>query len=150
MIQGPRESCDGAACSMPATTVHRIKRARGTADPMVHDFKKPVLEGKGDTEVNNIGSNALEFIQDKIAHAAEVPGHPSGFPELDRSIQGFQGGRLYVVGARKKTGKSMVLLNWAKHLSLDKNIPVLWISTEHSQTDEFSRLHREPSRIQSE
>jgi replicative DNA helicase len=98
------------------------------------------IEGKGEIEVKTIGSDALEFIQDKIAHSAEVPGLASGFSELDKSVQGFQPGRLYVVGARKKTGKSMILLNWAKHLTVDLNIPVLWISTEHSQTDEFSRL----------
>lgn len=98
------------------------------------------IEGKGDAEVAQIGSNALEFVADKISHVAEVPGLPSGFAELDKSVQGFQGGRLYVVGARKKTGKSMILLNWAKYLSIDLKIPVLWISTEHSQTDEFSRL----------
>jgi replicative DNA helicase len=98
------------------------------------------IEGKGEFEVKTIGSDALEFIADKIAHSAEVPGLASGFSELDKSVQGFQGGRLYVVGARKKTGKSMILLNWAKHLTVDLGIPVLWISTEHSQTDEFSRL----------
>jgi replicative DNA helicase len=83
---------------------------------------------------------AEEFIAEKIAHPAEVPGLPSGFSELDKSIQGFQGGRLYVVAAPKKTGKSMILLNWAKHLSVDLGVPVLWVSTEHSQTDEYSRL----------
>lgn len=98
------------------------------------------IEGKGDTEVVQIGKDAEEFIAEKIAHPAEVPGLPSGFPELDRSIQGFQSGRLYVVAAPKKTGKSMILLNWAKHLAIDMAHPVLWISTEHSQMDEYSRL----------
>jgi replicative DNA helicase len=98
------------------------------------------IEGKSDLEVTPIGQNAMEFVQEKMAHPAEVPGLPSGFPELDKSIQGFQRGRLYVVGAPKKTGKSMLMLNWAKHLAVDQDIPVMWISTEHSQEDEFSRL----------
>lgn len=98
------------------------------------------IEGKNDSEVVQIGRDAEEFIANKIAHPAEVPGLPSGFPELDKSIQGFQGGRLYIVAAPKKTGKSMILLNWAKHLAIDLGKPVLWISTEHSQTDEYSRL----------
>jgi replicative DNA helicase len=98
------------------------------------------IEGKGEFEVKTIGSDALEFIADKIAHSAEVPGLASGFSELDKSVQGFQGGRLYVVGARKKTGKSILLLQWAAHLAIDLNVPVLWISSEHSQSDEFSRL----------
>jgi replicative DNA helicase len=98
------------------------------------------IEGKGDSEVIQIGKGGQEYVENKISHAAEVPGLPSGFPELDKSIQGFQGGRLYVVAAPKKTGKSMILLNWAKHLSIDLGKPILWISTEHSQTDEYSRL----------
>jgi replicative DNA helicase len=98
------------------------------------------IEGRGDSEVAQIGKGGEEFIAEKISHPAEVPGLPSGFPELDKSVQGFQGGRLYVVAAPKKTGKSMILLNWAKYLTIDLGYPVLWISTEHSQTDEYSRL----------
>lgn len=91
-------------------------------------------------EVANIGSRGLEFLEKRMAAPKEVPGLPSGFLEMDKAIQGFQQGRLYVVGARLKTGKSMLLLNWAKHLAVDCNTPVLWISTEHTQDDEFSRL----------
>lgn len=133
-------------------TRRRIDAAGSTISSMAND-PSPVpkvienielvvndIEGRGDSEVVQIGKGAEEFIADKISHPAEVPGLPSGFAELDRSIQGFQNGRLYVVAAPKKTGKSMILLNWAKHLSVDLGYPVLWISTEHSQTDEYSRL----------
>lgn len=100
------------------------------------------------TEVVNIGSKGLEFIEKRMAAPTEVPGLPSGFTQLDKAIQGFQSSRLYVVGARMKTGKSMLLLNWAKHLAVDNNIPILWISTEHSQDDEFSRLLSLTSEVQ--
>lgn len=98
------------------------------------------IEGRTDVEVISIGSKSLEFVEEKMSHPAEVPGLESGFKELDRSIQGFQKGRLYVVGAPLKTGKSMILLNWAKHLAVDRGLPILWLSTEHSWEDEFSRL----------
>lgn len=88
----------------------------------------------------NIASNGYDFIQKKMANPVEIPGISSGFEEVDRVTQGFQPGRLYVVGARKKTGKSMLLLNWAKHISVDLGIPILWISTEHTVEDEYSRL----------
>lgn len=100
------------------------------------------------TEVVNIGSKGLEFIEKRMANPKEVPGLPSGFEELDKAIQGFQPSRLYVIGARLKTGKSMLLLNWAKFLAVDSNIPILWISTEHSQDDEFSRLLSLTSTVQ--
>lgn len=125
----------GGQISIMATDNQPLQKVIENIELVVND-----IEGKNDTEVVKIGKDAEEFIAEKIAHPAEVPGLPSGFGELDKSIQGFQGGRLYVVGAPKKTGKSMILLNWAKHLTIDFGMPVLWISTEHSQTDEYSRL----------
>ncbi len=98
------------------------------------------IEGKNDSEVVSIGKGAEEFISEKIAHLAEVPGLQLNFAELDKSIQGIQPGRLYVVGARKKTGKSCIMLNWAKYLAVDYGVPILWVSSEHTQTDEYSRL----------
>jgi replicative DNA helicase len=128
-----------------ATTGRHISDMAGDVEPVskiIENIEVAVsdIEGRSDMEVLPISSNAIEFVQGKMAHPAEVPGLPSGFPELDKSIQGFQPGRLYVVGAPKKTGKSMLMLNWAKHLAVDLGIPVMWISTEHSQEDEFSRL----------
>lgn len=108
------------------------------------------IEGKNDIEVLPIGSKAVEFVTEKMAHPQEVPGLPSGFPELDKSIQGFQKGRLYVVGAPKKTGKSMILLNWAKHICINLGHPILWISTEHPYDDEFLRLLALTSEVQSQ
>lgn len=91
-------------------------------------------------EAANIGVNGFSFIEKKMASPKETPGIASGFVEVDHLTQGFQPGRLYVVGARKKSGKSMLLLNWAKHIAIDNEIPVLWISTEHTIDDEYSRL----------
>lgn len=98
------------------------------------------IDKSNDELVENIAVNGYEFIDKKMANPVEIPGIPSGFDEVDRAIQGFQPGRLYVVGARKKTGKSMILLNWAKYISVDLGIPILWISTEHTIDDEYSRL----------
>jgi replicative DNA helicase len=60
-------------------------------------------------EAVNIGVNGIEFIDQRMAAPKEVPGLSSGFPQVDKVIQGFQAGRLYVVGARKKTGKAQPL-----------------------------------------
>lgn len=127
------------------TTGRQISSMAGDKEPVakiIENIEIAIsdIEGKSEMEIVQIGSNAVEFVQEKMAHPAEVPGLSSSFPELDKITQGFQEGRLYVIGARKKTGKSMLLLNWSKHLAVDLNVPVLWISTEHSQADEFSRL----------
>src|SRR5437899_7557710 len=61
---------------MPATTVSSIKQARGTADPMVHDFKKPVLEGKGDTDYERYLRTdellSLQTAADELSHPDEL------------------------------------------------------------------------------
>jgi replicative DNA helicase len=98
------------------------------------------IEGRADIDVISIGSKALDFIIDRMAHPTAVPGLETGFPELDKSIQGFQFGSLHVVGARKKTGKSQALLNFAKHIAVNNNVPILWISNEHSWETDFMRL----------
>lgn len=98
------------------------------------------IEGTEGLDVTPISEGGFEYIEKKMTNPSEVPGLPSGFERLDKVLQGFQPGRLYVIGARKKTGKSVILLNWAKYLSVDNQVPVLWISTEHSRSDEFSRL----------
>ena len=113
-----------------------LARVREDVELIFSDIDK---ESSGD-EVQNIATNGYDFIKNKMSNPSEVPGIHSGFLEVDRVTQGFQPGRLYVVGARKKTGKSMLLLNWARHIAVDQGIPVLWISTEHTIDDEYSRL----------
>lgn len=126
-----------------ASSLESLDKVRERVEIAVSEIDK--TDG---ADVVNIGSKGLEFIEKRMAAPREVPGLSSGFKEMDKAIQGFQPGRLYVIGARMKTGKSMLLLNWAKYLAVDCKIPILWISTEHSQDDEFSRLLSLTSSVQ--
>lgn len=104
-------------------------------EDIVNEIPGPIGE-----EVLLLGSIAEEYVQNRAANQKEIPGLTSGYEKLDNAIQGFQPGRMYVIGARKKTGKSVLLLNMVKHLAVDMEIPVLYISTEQTQRDEVSRL----------
>lgn len=77
-----------------------------------------------------IGSNALEVLSIRAANPLEVPGIPTGFAALDQDLQGLQPGRLYVLTARQKVGKSVFLMNIARHVAVEHGIPVLIIDTE--------------------
>ena len=125
----------GNKIQQAATSVATLDEVRESIEIAINEIDK-----EQDGGVSNIAVNGLEFLEKKMANPSETPGLPSGFPFLDKITQGFQPGRLYVVGARKKVGKSCLLLNWAKHLAVDLNIPILWISTEHTIEDEYSRL----------
>jgi len=94
-------------------------------------------EGEG---VIRIGADLALNIQQKIETASNVPGLSSGFSKLDMYLQGFQSAELYVLAARKKTGKSVTLLTWARNLALKQNIPILYVSTEHHHKLDQLRL----------
>lgn len=98
------------------------------------------IPGNVGDNVVQLGSIAEEFVANKMANPADIPGLTTGYDLLDRELQGLQPGRMYVVGARKKIGKSVFLLNIVKHLAVDEGRPVLYISTEQTQSDEVSRL----------
>jgi len=67
-------------------------------------------------------------------------GIPTGFERLDAAIGGLGAGTLTVVGARPKTGKSTLLLNWAKYIAYECGQPVLYVDTEMSTMEQQLRL----------
>jgi len=98
------------------------------------------ISAQADEGVVRIGSDLAWNVQQKIEHATLVPGLPTGFRALDLYLQGFQSGELYVLGARKKTGKSVTLLTMARNLALKNQTPILYISTEHHHKLDQLRL----------
>src|SRR5665213_1687633 len=104
-------------------------------DEIVND-----IPGEIGTEVILLGSIVTDYINEKRANPKKIPGISTNYPILDANIQGLQPGRMYVLGARTSVGKSIFCLNLVKRLAIDQDIPVLYISTEQSATDEISRL----------
>jgi replicative DNA helicase len=104
-------------------------------DEIVND-----IPGEIGTEVILLGSIVTDYIDEKRANPKKIPGISTGYPILDANIQGLQPGRMYILGARTGMGKSVWCLNLVKKLAIDQGIPVLYISTEQSATDEISRL----------
>lgn len=82
---------------------------------------------------------------------AHVRGIRCGFRRLDKLINGFAPGTLSIVAARPKIGKSTLLLNWATHMAMKEEAPVLYIDTEMStkevQTRQLSLISGIPERI---
>jgi len=69
----------------------------------------------------------LESIQDK---KVELMGLSTGYPVLDKAIDGLVPGTLTIVAARKKMGKSTLLTNIASYVSVHQGDPILYIDTE--------------------
>jgi len=86
-------------------------------------------------------SEGLDELLEEIENTpAGLMGLSTGFPLLDSAIGGLAPGTLTVVGARPKTGKSTMLLNWAKHIAYECGQPVLYVDTEMSTREQQLRL----------
>jgi len=69
----------------------------------------------------------LKSIQD---NKVELMGLSTGYPVLDKAIDGLVAGTLTIVAARKKMGKSTLLTNIASYVSVHQGDPILYIDTE--------------------
>ena len=83
------------------------------------------------------GDDLESFIEQRKDKRIEMTGLSTGYPILDRQIDGLIAGTLMVIAARKKMGKSALLTNIALHNAYKLDIPVLYIDTELTYT-EFS------------
>lgn len=68
-------------------------------------------------------------IDDAFTRGGRLKGERSGLRDLDSLLNGWQRGKIYVIGALKKTGKSRFVLNAASHF-LDANLKGLMFSME--------------------
>jgi len=69
-----------------------------------------------------------------------IRGVPSGFKELDNKLSGFQKSDLIILAARPSVGKTSLALDIARHVAVDKNIPVAIFSLEMSSQQLVDRM----------
>ena len=67
-------------------------------------------------------------------------GLSTGFVDLDERICGLQGSELVIIAARPSIGKTALALNLARHLAVDEQQAVLFVSLEQSDVDLSHRL----------
>lgn len=87
---------------------------------------------------------ALEETYLKISAAMEskdgLMGVPTGFPRMDRTLSGLQGGQLIVVAGRPGMGKTSFALNIVEHVAMVKKVPCLVFSLEMAADQLAGRL----------
>lgn len=103
-------------------------------------FLQISIEAQKSEDAVNISTGIDELLAEVTAAPTDVRGLPTGFEILDKAINGLEPGTLTVLGARPKTGKSAILLNWAKHIAYTSQAPVLIIDTEMSKREQQFRL----------
>ena len=95
---------------------------------------------QGDDDVYKMGDNTEEVLTHRANSPAKVPGLEVGMPTYDELTNGAQAGDLIIVCAPSKTGKSVLLTNWANKLSIIDKLPVLYIDSEMTSREQEDRL----------
>ena len=82
------------------------------------------------SEPVHISEGLEDYIESIKDQHVEVIGLSTGYPLLDKAIDGLIPGTLMVIAARKKMGKSAFLTNIAANVAVLNDQPVLYIDTE--------------------
>ena len=93
-----------------------------------------------ETTVYRMGTDLQARLEERATRPTLVAGLQVGWTVFDRITNGGQAGDLIIVCARAKMGKSVVLTSWAKKLSIDDGLPVLYIDTEMTSEEQEDRL----------
>lgn len=97
------------------------------------------MSGLSINEPINLGEGLAEYIEELKDKKIELSGVSTGYPILDKQIDGMVPGTLQVIAARKKMGKSTFLTNIALHVAYRLRLPVLYVDTELSFNEWRSR-----------
>ena len=127
-----------------------------TADDLLAHLNESIsalatFKGEEDEGVD-FGKIVRAFVKERSENPKEVRGLKTGFPTLDRAINGLMPGNLIVIAGIAKAGKSTVLSNIVDYIAIDSGreakerqepdptIPILFISTEMSKDEDLGRL----------
>lgn len=112
------------------------------------------------TVTNKTGSHKFTHLKDTLHEAWErlehlhstkdqLRGVPTGFPELDNKLAGFQKSDLIILAARPSMGKTSLALDIARKTSIQHKIPVAIFSLEMSSQQLVDRMLAAESQVDS-
>jgi replicative DNA helicase len=108
------------------------------AEDSIFNFTN-VLNDVDDNPIH-ISEDLDQYIDDLINNKIDQVGIPTGFPIYDHAIGGgLRRGTVNVIGARPKTGKTLLSDNMGYYIA-SKGIPVLNMDTEMVQQDHINRV----------
>lgn len=114
-----------------------ISHILGIAEESIFDFTS-LLNDNDDTPQKVFG-DIEEYLEELGANPVDQIGIPTGFHKYDFAIGGgLRRGTVNVIGARPKTGKTLMAENMGIHIA-QANIPVLDLDTEMRKKDHQDR-----------
>ena len=111
----------------------------GIAEDSIFNFVANI-NNDNDNAPSLMGEGIEEYIEFLQTNIVDQVGIPTGFPVYDQAIGGgLRKGTVNVIGARPKTGKTLLSDNMGRNIA-KLGIPVLNMDTEMSKKDHIHRL----------
>ena len=90
--------------------------------------------------ISQVVQNVVDEMNAAAASGNKIPGLPTGFADLDRTILGLNNSELILVAGRPGMGKTSIALNMALHVGLSLGKTVAIFSLEMSREQLATRL----------
>ena len=100
------------------------------AERQVFKIAEQGVRGSGPVEIANLLGKAVDRIDTLFHSKQSITGLSTGFKDLDELTSGLQQGDLVVVAGRPSMGKTLLAVNFAEHVAIKENKPVLIFSME--------------------
>jgi replicative DNA helicase len=126
------------------------------ADELLEGAERKILDiaQKGITGQTFTLAEAIKQAYDRIDQrhqrdATSISGLATGFVDLDNITAGLQNSELVIVAARPSVGKTAFSLNLVRHIVVEENQPVFFVSLEQSRIELAERLLCNQARVSS-
>ena len=108
-----------------------ISRAEATATPPIAELIR----------------QAIDEIETCHQQQGKLPGLSTGYPDLDKKLNGLHDGEMIVIAARPSMGKTSLAMNIAEHVAVDQGVPVGVFSLEMTAGALITRMLCSRARI---
>ncbi|MER7166993.1 replicative DNA helicase [Micromonospora sp. NPDC000207] len=98
-------------------------------------------------EMTDLGSLINPGLDDIEQRANRPPGIPTGFTDLDELIGGLRRKQLITIGGATGMGKSIALVDIARHIAIRQRLNVAFFSFEMSKEEIFDRILSAESKV---
>jgi replicative DNA helicase len=135
--------------------VHMGYDEEGDLDEILNNAEKQIFEVTNYTsnrkfiELKDTLMDAWDRIDKVHKNQGALRGVPTGFPELDDKLSGFQKSDLIILAARPSMGKTSLALDIARKAAVEHNIPVGIFSLEMSADQLVDRMLAAESNVDS-
>lgn len=97
--------------------------------------------------IKDLVKQRLGFYEECEQRGGGMVGLSTGYPDLDKLVDGLKGGEMVVIAARPACGKTTVSMNIAENVAIDQHLPVGIFSLEMNREALVGRMISSRSRV---